>query len=116
MHHNPKHTCDCDHKHGHDDAGGGTGFALGVAIGAAAAVLLAPEEGKKIRKKAQQKLDDLTGGRTPEEMLDAIKEVAGKVVDDIRDATDEGKEEAGKTADDVMEGKHPVTEPPRKKK
>lgn len=114
MHH--KHECDCGHNHHHEESGGGAGFALGVAIGAAAAVLLAPEEGKKIRKKAQNKLDDLTGGRTPEEMLEAIKEVAGKVLDEIREAADEGKEEAGRTAEEVMEGKHPVTKPRRKKK
>ena len=110
-------NCNC--KHRDDGAGAGGGFALGVAIGAAAAVLLTPEEGKKIRKKARDKVDELTGGRTPEEMLEAIKEVAGNVVEDIRDATDEGKAEAEETTEKVMKGDHPVTKPrkrTRKKK
>ncbi len=109
--HNP--NCDCKHK---EPAGAGGGFALGVAIGAAAAVLLTPDEGKKMRKKARAKLDELTGGRTPEEMLEAIKEVAGNVVDDIRDAKDEGVEEAEETTEKVMQGKHPVRKPPRRRK
>lgn len=78
------------------------GFALGVAIGAAAATLLAPDSGKKTRDKAKAKLDDLTGGKTPEELMDAVKEVAGKVVKDIQAGVDEGKKEASKEKKRVM--------------
>lgn len=106
-------NCNCNHRH---ESSAGGGLALGVAIGAAAAMLLAPDEGKKMRDKARTKLDELTGGRTPEEMLEAIKEVAGKVVEDIRESTEAGIAEADKTADQVMDGKHPVTKPPRKKR
>ena len=81
------------------------GFALGVAIGAAAATLLAPDSGDKTRKKAKAKLDELTGGKTPEQLLEAVKQVAGTVVDDIKTATEEGKKEAAKERARVMKKK-----------
>lgn len=109
-------NCNCNHADRDAGTSTGGGFALGVAIGAAAAVLMAPDEGKKIRTKAKQKLDDLTGGRTPEEMMEAVREVVGNVVDDIRESADEGKAEAAKTEEDVMKGKHPVTKSPKRKK
>lgn len=91
------------------------GFALGVAIGAAAATLLAPDSGDKTRKKAKAKLDELTGGKTPEELLSAVKQVAGTVVDDIKTATAEGKKEAAKERKRVME-ENVVTDQPKPKK
>lgn len=110
-HKHDMHECRCGHQHcacGHHpehQAGGsgkGAGFALGVAIGAAAAALSAPDSGKKTRDKAKAKLDELTGGKTPEELLDAVKEVAGRVVGDIQNAANEGKKEAKKTKQDVL--------------
>lgn len=89
------------------------GFALGVAIGAAAATLLAPDSGDKTRKRAKAKLDELTGGKTPEELLAAVKQVAGTVVDDIKTATEEGKKEAAKERKRVMDESAPK---PKKKK
>lgn len=78
------------------------GFALGVAIGAAAATLMAPDSGKKTRDKAKAKLDELTGGKTPEELMDAVKEVAGKVVQDIQTGVEEGKKEAKRESKRVI--------------
>lgn len=74
--------------------GSGAGFALGVAIGAAAATLMAPDAGKKTREKAKAKLDELTGGKTPEELLIAVKQVATTVVEDIKAGVEEGKKES----------------------
>ena len=95
------------------------GFALGVAIGAAAATLLAPDSGDKTRKKAKAKLDELTGGKTPEQLLEAVKQVAGTVVDDIKTATEEGKKEAAKERARVMKEtvvKPTATPKPKRKK
>ena len=110
-HKHDHHECKCGHKHcdcGHhkEESGSGAGFALGVAIGAAAATLLAPEEGDKTRKKAKKKLDELTGGKAPEELIGDVKELVGKVVEDIKAAAGEGKVEAEKTKKEVLRGKY----------
>lgn len=110
------HDCDCsehhDHKNHQHQGGRSTGFALGVAIGAAVATLMAPDEGKKTRDKAKKKLDELTGGKTPEELLDSIKSVVGTVVKDIKDAATEGKQEAKETEAKILKS----AKRPRRKK
>lgn len=68
--------CNCNQDSGKTSAG----FAVGVAVGAAAVALTDP----KTRKKAQRKLDQLTGGKAPAEFLDSIKEVVAQVTEDIR--------------------------------
>lgn len=96
-------------------SGSGMGFALGVAIGAAAATLLAPDSGEKTRRRAKAKLDELTGGKTPEELLNAVKQVAGTVVDDIKTATEEGKKEAAKERARVLKENAPKSTSPKPK-
>lgn len=98
----------------------GMGFALGVAIGAAAATLMAPDAGKNTRDKAKAKLDELTGGKTPEELLDAVKQVAGTVMEDIKSGVDEGKKESRRESRRFMDGnvvaeQKPKSKPKRKK-
>ena len=93
-----KHECNCDHcaKKQSREGGGGVGFTLGVAIGAAAAALTAPDAGKRTRDKAKAKLDELTGGKTPEQLLGSVKQVAEQVVTEIKGGVAEGKKEAAK--------------------
>jgi gas vesicle protein len=93
----------------------GAGFALGVAIGAAAATLLAPDSGKSTRDKAKAKLDELTGGKTPEELLTAVKQVAGTVIEEIKFGVEEGKKESKREEKRFMDD-NVVDQPPKKKK
>lgn len=103
------HRCDCSEHHDHNhhahqrEGGSGAGFAFGVTIGAVAATLLAPDQGKKTRDRAKRKLDELTGGKTPEELLETVKGVVYGVVGDIRSATEAGKQEAKRERRKVLE-------------
>lgn len=86
-------NCDCYHG-GHDGVTGGAGFALGVAIGAAAAALLIGGDGKKT-KRAKAKFDELTG-RVPEDLVESIKDVTQQVLDDVQDAAEHGLRKTGR--------------------
>jgi gas vesicle protein len=88
-HHNHDHEC-----HGrHDHQSHVPSFSLGVAVGAAAALLLTPEDGKHNRARAKRKLEELLG-KAPEEMVDSIKDVTQNVLDDIQNAAERGVRKA----------------------
>ena len=95
-----KHDCNCsDCPHQKRD-GGTAGFAIGAALGAAAAGLLAPQKGEKTRKQAKAKFEDLTQGRSVDEIVVQVRKAADGVIADIKDtareAADAGKKEAAK--------------------
>lgn len=52
----------------------------GAAIGAGAALLLTPNDGKTNRKKLKEKVDELS-----EEFCDSLQEKAEKIIDDIEE-------------------------------
>ncbi|MEX2043665.1 MAG: hypothetical protein WD926_02095 [Patescibacteria group bacterium] len=99
-----KHDCDCadcPHKKRGQGKGDGTaGFAIGAALGAAAAGLLAPQKGDKTRKQAKAKFEELTQGRSADEIVAQVRKAADGVIADIKDAakdaTAAGKKEAAK--------------------
>ncbi len=91
-----KHECnckDCPHKR---SGGGGSGFAVGAALGAAAAAFLAPDKGEKTRKQAKQKFEQLTQGRSVDEIVAQVRKAADGVIADVKSAAEEGKQEAAK--------------------
>lgn len=91
-----KHKCDCKdcpHKRRND---GTAGFAIGAALGAAAAGLLAPQKGEQTRKQAKAKFEELTEGRSVDEIVAQVRKAADGVIADIKDAAGEGKKEAAK--------------------
>lgn len=91
-----KHDCNCpDCPHKKRD-GGTAGFAIGAALGAAAAGLLAPQKGEKTRKQAKAKFEELTEGRSVDEIVAQVRKAADGVIADIKDAADAGKKEAAK--------------------
>ena len=93
-----KHDCNCpDCPHKKRDGGGGTaGFAIGAALGAAAAGLLTPQKGEKTRKQAKAKFEELTQGHSVDEIVAQVRKAADGVIADIKDAADAGKKEAAK--------------------
>lgn len=102
---------------GKKDQGHGAGFAVGAALGAAAALLFAPAKGKRTRAKVKKKTDELIGGRTPEEIVKDVQKVVKQVVKDAQDAVDAGKTEAGRTKEDVIKKGTPgARRRPRKSK
>ena len=56
----------------------------GAAIGAGAALLLSPNDGKTNRKKLKEKVDELS-----EEFCDSLQEKAEKLMDDIEEEMDD---------------------------
>lgn len=92
-----KHHCRCEGHEAHHEEGSGAGFAFGVALGALAATLLAPDEGKNVRDKAKKKYDDLIGSKSGEELLEQIKDVVSSVMEDVREVADAGVTEAKQT-------------------
>ncbi|HEY8108426.1 MAG TPA: YtxH domain-containing protein [Patescibacteria group bacterium] len=92
-----KHDCncnDCPHKKRGGD--GTAGFAIGAALGAVAAGLMAPQKGEKTRKQAKDKFEELTQGRSVDEIVAQVRKAADGVIADIKDAADAGKKEAAK--------------------
>ena len=87
-------NCACNKGH-HDGVTGGAGFALGVAIGAAAAAFLITKDGKKTSKRAKAKFDELTG-RVPDDLVESIKDVTQQVLDDVQDAAERGLKKTGR--------------------
>ncbi|MDZ4247961.1 MAG: YtxH domain-containing protein [Patescibacteria group bacterium] len=93
-----KHDCNCpDCPHKKRDRGDGTaGFAIGAALGAVAAGLMAPQKGEKTRKQAKVKFEELTRGRSVDDIVAQVRKAADGVIADIKDAAGEGKKEAAK--------------------
>jgi len=60
----------------------------GAAIGAGAALLLSPNDGKTNRKKLKEKVDELS-----EEFCDSLQEKAEKLMDDIEEEMDDIEDE-----------------------
>ena len=61
----------------------------GAAIGAGAALLLSPNDGKTNRKKLKEKVDELS-----EEFCDSLQDKAEKLMDDIEEEIDDIADEA----------------------
>ena len=99
------HHCRCDDhdaEHHAADGSNGAGFAMGVALGAAMAAFLSSEKGKPARQKAKDKIGELSG-KSPDELLKVVKDVAGNVLDDIKSAAETGKNEASKKSKAVLD-------------
>ena len=91
-----KHDCnckDCPHKRRND---GTAGFTIGAALGAAAAGLFAPQKGEHTRKQAKAKFEELTQGKSVDEIVALVRKAADGVIADIKNAADAGKKEAAK--------------------
>ncbi|MEX2209531.1 MAG: YtxH domain-containing protein [Patescibacteria group bacterium] len=91
-----RHECNCKDCPHQRSGGGGSGFAVGAALGAAAAAFLAPDKGEKTRKQAKQKFEQLRQGRSVDEIVAQVRKAADGVIVDIKDAAGEGKREAAK--------------------
>ncbi|MEJ7660503.1 MAG: YtxH domain-containing protein [Hymenobacter sp.] len=78
-----------------EPASGGiaTGFVLGVMAGAAAVVLMGPENRRELSRKAKDKFDELTAGKTIDEVSDSVRRGIRGVIEDIDDARQLGAAE-----------------------
>ncbi len=104
-----KHECNCKDCPHQRSGGGGSGFALGATLGAAAAAFLAPDKGEKTRRRAKQKFEQLTQGRSVDDIVAQVRKAADGVIADVKSAAEEGKQEAAK------ERRRILKDSPRKK-
>lgn len=102
----------CEHNHSGD--GFFKGAVLGVLVGAALGVLLAPEEGKKTQEKLKRKTDQLM--QDSEKIMEAVDKFSKQyqLGDRVREASKDVQKTATvvkKKADEIWTGVAP--EPPK---
>ena len=72
-------------------------FAIGVAAGAAVALIYAPQTGAKTREQLKRKLDDAS---------DYMKDVGGELGNRAGEAVSRGREAVGEMADSAQKATH----------
>ena len=76
------------------------GFLGGIAIGAIAGILLAPEKGSETRKSLQKLASDVTGA-----VQDSLHDAMDKVKDKYADVVREGEDLAERAAEKISNAK-----------
>lgn len=82
-----------------------TGFVLGVMAGAAAVVLMGPENRQELGKRAKEKFDELTAGKTIDEVSDSVRRGIRGVIEDIDEARQLGAAEYDRTKTDMLDSR-----------
>jgi gas vesicle protein len=78
------------------------GAAVGAVLGGALALIYAPAEGKKLRRKMTRSFEDIAEGA--DSIIQATKKSADKLFSEGRDRADEIIDRTREKADDILEG------------